>query len=992
MAISAAQWRDVFQLLDTALDLDPLAQEKWLREIAATRGDLLAPLQAMLRDRTRIEKEQLISDPIANLRMPPVLAAGSLIGPYRLLRTLGRGGMGEVWLCERADGQLDRRVALKLPNTDWSRADLAVRFARERQILSALEHPHIARLYDAGVTADGQPYLVLEFVDGTAIDTYCDTRRLDIRARLKLFMQILEAVKFAHSRLVIHRDLKPANILVTDDAQVRLLDFGIAKLLLEETGRAPETKLTQMSGRALTPQYASPEQVSGGAVTTSSDVYSLGVILYQLLCGSLPYELARGSAAELEEAILSAEPKPLHANLTEAAAAARGSTKSVITRQLRSDLEAIVYAALQKDTALRYGTADALMQDVRNYLDHLPVTVRGVPLLARVGRAIRRNKIAFGAAASVFLALALGLSVAVFQARRAEQQAAVAQAEAQKSAFISAFLLDIFNANSKKNADPLKAQQTTALQLLDTAAARLTTMPPGSPDSYDELLRTVGNLYGDLSAVDTTIALRKRRLDVARKSFAPSDPRLTEAMLQYGGSLYDSGGWKQAIGVLQEADAQLVRNGDNLSATRARLDSLLGEYWRGTDLLKARHYALRAVDLYAKKFPDSPDYVAALLGAGLVEAAAINIRASEKWYALAVGTHERLRLPEAGRVQTLVMLAEAQSDLQKGAAAEKNFLKGLEISRRVNGVGHIDTLQTMMRYGIALRRMTRYREAQSMLLQAQDAAVASLGESETFHLPSIRLELAVALLRVGRLEEASRVAQRAIEVREKSRPGTAQHVTMLQFTAMIRVAQGDLAEASTLLAHAREFLQKIGSPIYKTRQPGNEAATLIALGRPRDALAVLDAAKEAARAANAAEDLPLECAQRLERARALIALQLFTEAEALLETNRRIASTATDPAYFAGIDNDSSLSLGLVWLRSGKIEQSVTLLRDVRTWRLKNLDANSPAIIEVDVALAKALANSSATRAEARLLLREAAKIAKSHPRLGKQYAVPHTI
>ena len=228
------------------------------------------------------------------------LKAGALVGPYRLLRELGVGGMGSVWLAERADGTLKRQVALKLPRASWARG-LAERMARERDILASLEHPNIARLYDAGTDAQGRPFLALEYVEGQPIDVYCSERALSIRQRLQLLLEVASAVTFAHSRLVVHRDLKPSNILVTADGQVRLLDFGIAKLM--EGDRTQETQLTQMAGRALTLDYASPEQIRGEPIGTASDVYSLGVVAYELLAGAKPYKLKRGSAAELEETI-----------------------------------------------------------------------------------------------------------------------------------------------------------------------------------------------------------------------------------------------------------------------------------------------------------------------------------------------------------------------------------------------------------------------------------------------------------------------------------------------------------------------------------------------------------------------------------------------------------------------------------------------------------------------------------------------------------------
>ena len=297
---------------------------------------------------------------------------GRRVGPYRLLRLLGRGGMGAVWLAERADGMSERKVALKLPHASVVGSAPRERFAREGSILGTLENPLIARLLDAGVAEDGQPYLAIEYVEGTSLTTYCDANRLALNARIALMVQVLSAVQHAHKNLVIHRDLKPANILVTREGQVRLVDFGIAKLMID--GQASETELTQIGGRALTPDYASPEQIAGRPVSTASDVYSLGVVLYVLMCGQRPYRLPRDSRGALEEAILSAQPiKPSLQHITDDIAEARSTTPKRLAHALAGDLETIVLKALKKDPARRYTTADALMQDLRRYLAGEPV-------------------------------------------------------------------------------------------------------------------------------------------------------------------------------------------------------------------------------------------------------------------------------------------------------------------------------------------------------------------------------------------------------------------------------------------------------------------------------------------------------------------------------------------------------------------------------------------------------------------------------------------
>ena len=313
--------------------------------------------------------------------------------------------MSSVWLAERSDGQLKREVALKLPLTG-PRMQVE-RFLRERDILAALTHPNIARLYDAGISEIGQPYLAMEYVAGTQLIDSCDERLLGIRERLRLFVQVMEAVQFAHAELVIHRDLKPSNILVTSDGRVVLLDFGIGKLLTEET--AEETELTQMSGRLFTPGYASPEQIGGQPLTTASDIYSLGVVLYELLTGVRPYRLKYESRAALEEAILKEDlRRPSQNKFSPQVAAARGTSQRALARTLAGDLDTIVLKALKRNPQERYASVSAFAQDVINHLHKLPVSARPDSLWYRMGRFTARYKVPVAAASVALLALLAG--------------------------------------------------------------------------------------------------------------------------------------------------------------------------------------------------------------------------------------------------------------------------------------------------------------------------------------------------------------------------------------------------------------------------------------------------------------------------------------------------------------------------------------------------------------------------------------------------------
>ena len=412
MALSIPQMTRMSRLLDEALPLDEPARRAWIAGLPPECDDLIPALRAALlpdaaAHGTLDTLPKFQADSPAD-RTASALNAGQRIGPYELIRPLGAGGMAEVWLARRADGAFEREVALKLPlHTPW-RSDLDQRFTREREILASLSHRNIALLFDAGFAANGQPYLALQYVLGTPLTTYCDKHRLAIRERLELFQQVLRAVQYAHANLVIHRDLKPSNILVTEDGRVQLLDFGIAKLLSD--GEAKETELTRVGGRALTPEYAAPEQFTGAPITTAADIYALGVMLYALLTGQRPYPLKRDSRAALEEAILHLEPPPPSRFAGDARTAQmRASTPRKLARMLRGDLDTITLKALKKVPGERYATADAFAEDIARYLRGDVVLAQPDSIAYRVGKFAQRHWAAIAAAGAVVLKLAGGL-------------------------------------------------------------------------------------------------------------------------------------------------------------------------------------------------------------------------------------------------------------------------------------------------------------------------------------------------------------------------------------------------------------------------------------------------------------------------------------------------------------------------------------------------------------------------------------------------------
>src|SRR5215472_5179991 len=503
MKLSIEQWRSISQLLDDALALPEGERMSWLATLGTEHASAKALLADIFSRPSKVATADLIGTLPSFAPSPagPEWREGTRVGVYRLIRELGRGGMGSVWLAERTDGLLKRRVALKLPILAASRQMLSERFAREREILSPLEHPHIARLYDAGFTADGQPYLALEYVAGEPITTYCDRLRLSVPKRVELFQQVLNAVQYAHANLILHRDLKPSNILVSAEGEIKLLDFGIAKLMSD--GTAHETALTQLAGRALTPDYAAPEQITGTALTTAADVYALGIVLFELLTGARPYRLKRGSRAEIEEAILTQDIARPSTLVTEETAAARSLPIAKLRKQLTGDLDTIVLKALRKLPQERYTTAQAFADDLDRYLRGQPVQARPLSAWYRAAKFVAAHRLAFAAGGAAAAALLAGAAIALWQAH-------VAQLEATRANASKAFVDRLFESVGRSNPGGAAAADTTARRLLDLGSRQLLDVSDADPELRLELLQWFARLNSELDLLEPASALSER--------------------------------------------------------------------------------------------------------------------------------------------------------------------------------------------------------------------------------------------------------------------------------------------------------------------------------------------------------------------------------------------------------------------------------------------------------------------------------------------------
>ncbi len=544
-------WPQVESLLDEVLALPTERREPHLRDGQGRSQEVCDEVLHLVACEEEAETflelpalALLVGD--ENLDAPDL---GQRLGPYRLVRVLGVGGMSTVYLGRREDQVFEGQVAIKVLRQELVGPTFRRRFQQERQILASLQHPHIARLLDGGTTDNGRPYLVLEWVRGLPIDRFCDRHRLSLRQRVRLMIQVCEAVEHAHRNLLVHRDLKPSNILVQEDRQPKLLDFGIAKILEEGSLPVPQ-EITGTHLRPMTLPYASPEQVRGEAVTTASDAYALGVVLYRLLTGQGPYRLEENSTRELESAILEQTPASGSEAVTvtdlhdaQTAASARRTDLRAWRRGLEGDLETVLAKALRKEPERRYGSARELAEDLGRFLEHRPILARSDSWFYRFRKLVRRNPWASGAASAALSFLVLLAVVSTEQARRIARERDYAVAARQESQQVTEFLIDLLDSGSPDAAGG--GAQLTVREVLRRSTVRLEELSD-QPQLKAQLAATLGELFLSLELVTEAEPLLRQAVDLRRSLFGTEHPAVA-------GSLGALATWYRLTGDLSEA-------------------------------------------------------------------------------------------------------------------------------------------------------------------------------------------------------------------------------------------------------------------------------------------------------------------------------------------------------------------------------------------------------------------------------------------------------
>ncbi len=744
--------------------------------------------------------------------------AGLIIGSYRLLRSLGRGGMGEVFLAERADAQFRQNVAIKLVRRGLLSNHVQGRLRQERQILASLDHPNIARLYDGGATTDGTPYIVMEYIDGEPIDIHCDRRQLSIEQRLHLFITVCSAVHRAHQNLIVHRDLKPSNILVTADGVPKLLDFGIAKRL-DETDASYTMAVTQADVRVMTPDHASPEQVRGEMISTASDIYVLGVLLYELLCGYKPFALRGKNLGEFERAIcedVPAMPSEVIAAAERQAdsgivsvSAQRSTTTAKLKRELRGDLDNIVAMAMRKEPERRYSSAAQLAGDVERYLRGLPVLARPDSWSYRAGKFVQRYALGVGLSAALAATL-IGFTVTVYmQSLRIEQERDLAQAQRniadsqrERAEAVSAFLIDSF-----KVVDPFAkgGNVITARQILDNGATRIAHELNDQLAVKADVLDTIGSAYLGLGLPEQARPLIEQGLTVRRRLFGEDSAAVARSLYTLN-QVHEKEGNLDAAEQLARRSLEINRRQTGPASTTTAtslcrlgvIKKIRGEFAAAEKLLQS------CLDIRrARLGPYDASVTIPLDNLAHIASQRNDNQVAKTYLAEALEIDRRARSEEHPQyIRHLLRLAAVTHDLGDTAEAESLFRNAVALNQRVLGPEHPETIDTLSAFGTFLMETERLAEAKKVLTTVLEANRRARGPTHSY-LGNDLENLGRRADRQGDHQAAERFLKDALSIYRERLPPThgfiATTLTMLGRTQMelnrLSDAQKALSEA-----------------------------------------------------------------------------------------------------------------------------------------------------------------------------------------------------
>ncbi len=920
--LTQERWRQVAAIFDEALDLESVPRSAYLERVCAGDSELRREVEAFLAADSASE-EFLESSVESYLPTLPGLGGlegeptggvpvGTPVGPYRVLREVAHGGMGAVYLAERADGQFEQRVALKLIRRGMDSAEVHRRFRAERQILARLNHPHIARLLDGGITADRQPWFAMEFVDGEPLVAWCEARQISLTARVTLFRDVCDAVRYAHQSLVVHRDLKPSNILVTEQGQVKLLDFGIAKLLedgAESTARgAMEAPTTRTELRVMTPEYAAPEQVRGEPVTTATDVYALGAVLYELLTHQRAHRFDRQTPVEVERVICQTEP-------TRPSLVVTGTRR----KELRGDLDTIVLKALEKDPLRRYPSAEALLDDLRRYLERLPISARPSSLGYRGRKFVRRHR--FGVIASTTLAFMLvaGVAATVHQARAKALEAA-------KAREVKDFVIGLFTLSDPAES---RGRDITARELLQRGVQRVDSALGRQPAVQEELLGVLGKIHRDLGLYPEADTLLRRATDVARRTYGPTHLAVAAHLTDWGMDLNELGNFAAAESLLRQAldirtrslDPTHVEVGNTMAALASTLSDM-GRYAAAESLYRAT----LAIDL-KREGPDHLEVATDLDNLGVLLSDHLG-RHDEADSAFRASLAIRRKLLDPGHPALLTVegnLAGTLEELGRYAEAESLHREVLAGRRRLFPQGHPDLAYSYHSLANVLEAEGRWVEAESLDMQALAIRRRFLGPDHPMTIATLN-NLAIVRYRMGDLQGAEEAFREAGRIwREKLGPSHQYALSAANNLGAVLSEAGRYREAETILRETltRRIQVSGDSSVEVALTRRNLGVVLHRTGRLSEAEQVLRAALATYR--RALPDSHPRTAEALTAlGQVLTDERRSTEAMPLLEEALAIREAKLDSADVR--ISETREALGLAAAAQGHAEEAETLI------------------------------------------------------------------
>jgi serine/threonine protein kinase len=728
--LSPERFRQIETAFEEALDWPSGERLSRLLEVHGDDPELCQEVEAMV---AAHDGSSLIGDSVRQAVLAGAFEAGSFedkvpekIGAYRVLGEIGRGGLATVLLAERHDDAYRMQVAIKLVRRGLDTADILLRLRQERQILARLDHPHIARLLDGGSTEDGRPYVVMERIEGLPIDRYCRQHQRGLRARLQLFAAVGKAVAYSHRNLIIHRDIKPANILVTTNGEPKLLDFGIAKLLRPEEHDPGNAAHTSPGLRLLTPEYASPEQIEGRPLTTATDVYSLGILLYELLTGERPYRSEPG-ASRLPLEARSSPPEPPSGRSRRLQAEGRGAgLPAIAAARLQGDLDTIVLAALRLEPERRYASVEQMVDDVERYLDDLPIKARPDSRLYRARKFVRRHRAAVAAGLALFGILLTSTVVTTRQAILAEQQRRRAEAQSQRTARVSELLVRIFEV-----ADPGEARGNTitAREILDRAADKLEKEIGDQPEDLAVMAETMGRVYRGLGLLEPAGRLHQIALERRRALWGVNNAEVARSLALLGELRFDQGRLPESQELVSEA-----------YEIRRRL---LGE--EHPDTLQSGN------DLAALRFHRG------------------DFQGAAELFRLNLATRRRqLGENHLDVAAACDNLANVLLRLGNPAEAEQLFRHALALRLGLLGEGHPEVVATRGDLAGLLHSAGRVAEAEPLYRQVLADQNRLLG-ADHIHVAVTATNLAALLRDRGQLAEAESLLERAIEIQRLRR-------------------------------------------------------------------------------------------------------------------------------------------------------------------------------------------------------------------------------